>query len=690
MNRYLLEIGVEELPAKQITRVVAQLKEAVKAELLQEKLPYESIQVWSTPRRIAIYLDGIADNLADEQVTVMGPNVSIAYKDGEPTQALQGFLNKNNASVDDIVVAKKGKNDVVSLNTTVVGVESRAVLSRLAPGWVTAAAFDKSMRWRDYNVQFARPIRWILSIYNDGHLPVSIEGLDSDVYTFGHRTLFNERFKMDAACAYLDAMLGAKVIVEPCKRRDIILSQIAELEKTHNVAALKDDMLLDEVINIVEYPTVFSARFDEEFLALPIPTIVMPMKDHQRYFPTFVSDGGLSVVFFGVRNGDDYFLDTVAKGNEKVLRARLKDAQFFFAEDRKKKLEDFAEGLKTVLYQAQLGTVYDKVQRVKALSDYVAGLTKLHDGDLLLLHRAVDLCKADLNTAMVGEFAELQGVVGKIYAQFDGEKDVVSNAIESHYLPRFSDDDIPADMFGKIISLADKMDSLVGSFGIGVTPKGGKDPFGLRRMMISILSIVLAQDGFNPDLELVIARGADILADKFSEDKAGVIDGVKEALHQRLRILMGDKGFRFDAIEATLSNSLCDVSAFLAKCEALHVYDRGKLENIATNLLRSIKLSATLDMGQPIRSELFESDAEAQMYAVATDSLRKITGLVDDGKYTFALDELDVLGNAIAVFLEDVMVMHDDPVVSNNRKHIMYVCASAARLVADFEKFQFS
>jgi len=690
MNTYLLEIGVEELPAKQITRVADAFKKRVLMDLENEKVPYNILDVWSTPRRLTVYIDGIQAQLADESVVITGPSLSTAYNDGQPTSALVGFLKKYNASADDITVVKKGKNDVVSLNTVVLGASSKDVLARLAWWWITAAAFDKSMRWRDYSVQFARPIRWIASLYNAEHLPVSIEGLDSDVFTQGHRTLANRQFKITEARSYLDVMKEARIIVKPDERKQSILLQIASLERKHSVTAQKDEALLDEIINIVEYPTVFSGKFDDEFLSLPVPVIVTPMKDHQRYFPAFTPDGKLSTVFFGVRNGDDYFLETVVKGNEKVLRARLKDARFFFDSDRKKRLEDFADGLKTVLYQAKLGTVYDKVTRIKAIASYIAELIDLSDDNVSLLHRAVDLCKADLNTATVNEFDELQGVMGRIYAMYDGEDDAVSVAIESHYRPRFAEDEIPADILGKIISVADKTDSLVGSFGIGVTPSGGKDPFGLRRMMIGILSVLLGGGSFNPNLELIISKSAELLTDKFSEDKDECIKQVKKALRHRLRFIMNDKGYRFDAVEAAIADSLSDITAFIAKCGALSQYDRVSLEAITTNILRSIKLSASAVPEVSVNPALFENESESKMYAAAVESAAKIGALAKAYDYAAALTETETLGNAVDKFLEDVMVMHEDEKIRCNRIQIMRICADASRLIADFTKLQFS
>lgn len=689
MNTYLLEIGVEELPAKQLTRVMRGFKDSITAELEKEKLIYSDLHVWSTPRRIAVYIEGIADRLADEQVVVFGPNVTIAYKDGVPTPALLGFLKKNDAKTEDVVVTTKGKNDVVALNTVVTGIGSKSVISRLASGWVTGAAFDKSMRWRDYNIQFSRPIRWIVSLYNSEHLPVLIEGLQSDVYTCGHRTLANRKFKIPEAQAYLSVMDEAKIMVDHNARRESILSQISDLESLYTVTAEKDEFLLDEIINIVEYPTVFAAHFDKEFLSLPIPVITTPMKGHQRYFPAFVSEQELSNVFLGVRNGDDFCLDVVAKGNEKVLLARLKDAQFFFDEDSKRRLEDFINGLKTVVYQVKLGTIYEKVERINALSGYIADMAGLSEEQRTRLHRAVYLSKADLNTSMVNEFDELQGVMGKIYAERDGENLEVCRAIESHYLPRFSGDKTPLDIIGRIISIADKMDSLVGSYGIEIAPRGSKDPFGLRRLMISILTIVLENKSeFNPNLDAVISQSAALTKDRFSLPADSVVEQVRDAMLQRLRGIMNDKGYRYDIIEAGIETSLCNLSAFVARCDALTAYDKSNLEAVTTNIMRAIKLSSDAKAGLSVNTDLFDVSAETILFESALASSQKIDSFATEKNFLSALIELELLSNSIATFLDDVMVMHENIIIRENRIQLMRFCADVAAKVADFSRLQ--
>ena len=690
MNTYLLEIGVEELPAKQITRVVANFKKHIASELDNEKVVYHSLQVWSTPRRIAVSIDGIADKLPDENLTVSGPSLEIAYQNGQPTPALLGFLNRNGATAEDIVVAAKGKNQIVTLHVTATGAESKSILSRLASGWITAATFDKSMRWRDYHVQFARPIRWLVSLFNGEHLPVSIEGLSSDTYTYGHRTLANRKIQIPEAQAYLDVMREAKIIVDPQTRKESILAQIEKLEQAYCVTAERDDALMDEIINLVEYPTVFAGHLDRAFLSLPAPVITTPMKDHQRYFPTRTMSGDLSDVFFAVRNGDDFCLEVVAKGNERVLRARLRDAQFFFTEDTKRPFEHFVESLKTVIYQVQLGTIFDKVERIDTLSAFIAGLVHLPSDRMPLLHRAVLLCKADLNTAMVNEFDELQGVMGKIYAKSSHEDDDVCAAIESHYLPRFFGDDIPSDIFGKIMSVADKTDSLVGSYGIGVVPKSTKDPFGLRRTMISILSVVLSDpSAFNPDLEAVIGKSAELLAPKMTQNKDQVVEQVREAMMQRLRVIMNDKGYRHDIVEAGLRYALRDIASFIARCHALSSYDREKLEQTTTNLLRAIKLSSNAKDGLSVNMQLFESDSESVFFEKIKTISARIYPFIERHDYVSALDALDTLGHAIASFLEDVMVMHEKDEIRENRMQLLRLCSDMALAIADFNKIQF-
>jgi len=691
MNAYLLEIGVEELPAKQITRAVNGFKEYIKQEIDKENLIYDSLHVWSTPRRISLYIDGITDRLADEEIIIYGPSLNVAYDNGEPTPALQGFLNNNKSTINELIVATRGKNEVVALNKKNSAVESKSVILRLAPNWITAPAFDKSMRWRDYNVQFIRPIRWIVSLYNSEHLPVSIEGLQSDVFTYGHRTLANRKFTVPSAQSYLNIMDEAKVIVDPQKRKKSIADQIAKLEKSLSVVAQNDETLLDEILNIVEYPTVFFGRIDKDFLSLPVPVITTPMKGHQKYIPTFYPSGELSDIFFAVRNGDGFCLDTVVKGNENVLRARLKDAQFFFAEDRKKRLEDFIESLKTVIYQAQLGTIFEKVQRIDALAVFIADFVSLNDNEKQLLNRAVYLCKADLNSAMVNEFDELQGIMGKIYAEKDGENPSVCLAIESHYYPRFSGDKTPDDIFGKIISIADKMDSLVGSYGIGSPPpKGNKDPFGLRRLMISILSTIISDyDRFNPKLEAIISKSAELTANKFSENKEKVIKQVCEDITQRLRVIMIDKGYRYDVVDAGIGFALHSIASFITCMDALSSFCKERLEDMTTNLLRAVKLSSGAQEYKTVNEQLFESEAEKILYDKVSKITVKINSCVDTNNFSEALTELESLGNAIAIFIDGVMVMHENKDIRENRMQLLRLCKNTILKVADFEKLRF-
>ncbi len=698
-NTYLLEIGVEELPAKQITRVIKAFKETVKTELEKEKLPYAELHVWSTPRRITVFIDGIADSLPEEHVTVSGPAVSIAYQDDEPTPALLGFLKKNSADESEIIVRHNGKFDVVMLEKNVAGSCSQDILARIASDWVTKASFDKSMRWRDYNVMFSRPIRWILSLYNDEHLPLAIEGLASGVVTYGHRTLANQSFTVDRAGAYLAVMESAKVVVEPDKRRQLILSQISQIEKEQGLSVPVDEKLLDEIINIVEFPTVFIGHFDEEFLSLPTPAIVTPMKDHQRYFPAYDQDGKLVPRFLGVRNGDDYGMETVAKGNEKVLRARLKDARFFYDEDRKKCLADYVDSLKTVVYQVKLGTIYEKVMRIDALSRFMAA--QLNHEEVCrkegineevfmeTLHRAVMLCKADLNTSMVNEFDELQGIMGAIYACEDKEAAAVYKAIESHYLPRYYGDRLPEDTIGKIISIADKTDSLVGSYGIGIMPKGGKDPFGLRRMMISILSVMMADEALSFSIAGLLRESGSLLAGRMEVSPNDVSSLLAEAFHQRLRVMMDEKGCRFDVIEACLRFAMEDVQAFLRRCEALNQYDREKLGAITTNMLRPLKLSAQAQAEGTVNTALFATAEEEGFYGRISRLLPEINSDLAAADIKDAIDRLEQLGDAIAQFLDKIMVMDEDPAVRENRVQLMKMCADVIRQVADFEKLQF-
>jgi glycyl-tRNA synthetase beta chain len=522
------------------------------------------------------------------------------------------------------------------------------------------------MHWRDYDVLFSRPIRWIVSLWNDEILPVSIEGVSADNFSFGHRTLCNEKIEIENATDYEDTLKNAFVIANPEDRKNMITESIAAV--TGNVGGELDEHLLDEIINITEYPTVFTGEFEKEYLNLPEPLVVTPMKDHQRYFPVY-ENNKLNNKFIGVRNGNDFAIENVIKGNEKVLKARLEDAKFFFGEDRKKPLSDYAESLKTVIYQAKLGTIYDKVNRIDKLSNFIADYIKFDDKENL--SRAIMLCKADLNTNAVGEFDELQGVIGSIYAEMDGENSAVSTAIESHYKPRFSGDTLPADTIGAIISLADKVDSLVGSYGIGVMPKGNADPFGLRRMTIAIINILKTRLGVN--LYDLLDKAVEILNDKINPSdtddlKSKLVDSFKE----RLRAISLDEGYKFDLIEATLPNAYC-IKGYFKKLSIISSINRENLASITENLLRPIKLSKNHD----------NTDTNEEYDKNLIDEIEKLHGEKD------VFEKLNTLSAQIEKYLKDNMVNDPNEEVKNSRLGLMKIYANTIGELYDFTKLQF-
>ncbi|MDR0984587.1 MAG: glycine--tRNA ligase subunit beta [Ruminococcus sp.] len=655
-NNYLLEIGVEELPAKQITAVTAKFKSDIENILKKNELIYSDLKIYSTPRRISVLITDIADKLPDKSVKLTGPAESA------PEQARLGFMKKNNLTEKDISI----ENGKITAVKNIIGKPSKELIGTLISEWITLPKFDKSMRWRDYDVMFSRPIRWIVSLWNNEILPVSIANVSAGNLSFGHRTLCNKQVEIKNATDYESALQSAYVIASPEKRKDMIISGINKITGTNGNDL--DTHLLDEIINITEYPTVFTGTFEEEYLDLPEPLVVTPMKDHQRYFPIY-ENGKLQNKFIGVRNGDDFAIENVIKGNEKVLKARLEDASFFFAEDRKKPLSDYVQSLKTVIYQAKLGTIYDKVQRIDKLSQFIADYIKFDDKENL--SRAVMLCKADLNTNAVGEFDELQGVIGSIYAKSDGENSVVSTAIESHYKPRFSGDTLPNDTIGAIISLADKVDSLVGSYGIGVMPKGNADPFGLRRMTIAIINILRTKLGVN--LYDLLDKAIEILGDKI--DTSGAADlksKLVDSFKDRLKAISLDEGHKFDLIEATLPNSYC-IKGYFKKLEIISDVSREKLAEITENLLRPIKLSKNHNSTDT--KEVYDKDLIGE--------IKKSQGKED------VFEKLTTLSFQIAVYLEKNMVNDPNEEIKNSRLSLMKIYADAIGGLYDFTKLQF-
>ena len=491
-KNYLLEIGVEELPARFVGDALEQLQTNTSNFLKEERISYSSMKVYSTPRRLTLIVEGLEDKQEDLKETVKGPAKKIAFdSDGNPTKALLGFMRGQNIDIASIYVEEHNGIEYVYADVVKEGKEIEEILKGNIPNIIKSINFPKSMRWGGKNIRFARPIRWLVSLLDDKIVSFDLEGIEASNITKGHRFLGSNRIELNNVDEYVEALRKNFVIVDQEERKDIIKYGSERLAKEKGGNLQQDENLLDEVTNIVEYPTPMIGRIKEEYLSLPADVVITPMKEHLRFFPVLDDKKRLLPYFITVRNGNDDFIETVIKGNEKVLGARLEDARFFYMDDVKRPLESYVDDLQRIVFQEKLGTLYDKTKRVQNLGIKIGEYLEVGEETERNIERAGYLSKADLVTKMVSEFTELQGKMGMEYARCSEENEIVSLAIFEQYLPRFAGDELPTTTAGSVLSIADKMDTISGLFAIGIHPTGSQDPFGLRRQALGIINIIL-------------------------------------------------------------------------------------------------------------------------------------------------------------------------------------------------------
>ena len=568
MKKLLFEIGTEELPANYMPNILKDLKTLSLKKLQDARVPFADVTVLGTPRRLAVLVSGVEETQADSTEEFKGPAVNIAFKDGEPTKAAQGFARGKGVDVKDLVV----KDNYIYAVKHIQGRATAELLPHVLQEILTNIPFPNHMRWADFDFRFLRPIRWLVALFGTEVVPVSITDIRSDRYTMGHRFLSNKQIEIPVADDYVKILEENFVIADQDKRREMIRQQITELAREEGGEIEIAADLLEEVNYLVEYPTPLCGKFEDKYLALPEAAIITPMRDHQRYFPVRGKDGRLLNKFIAVRNGGKAFLENVTHGNERVLRARLSDAEFFFNEDRKQKLETYEEKIKTVVFQEGLGNMYDKSQRLEKLVEMIhfgqQSRVPLDD-----LKRAARLSKCDLVTGMVTEFTELQGVMGREYARLDGEKADVCEGIFEQYLPRFAGDILPKTEIGQILSIADKVDNIVATFSRGKAPTGSQDPFALRRQALGIINILLDSQ---KHMDMAKVVGASILLLKVPmEEVKELATQIIEFIRLRFRNLLLDQKIRYDVIDAVLAeernNDLYDL---YLRAQALNEYVR--------------------------------------------------------------------------------------------------------------------
>ena len=673
----LFEIGAEEIPAGFMPNILGQLKTLAETKLNDAHLPFESIATYGTPRRLALIVKGLADTSAEISERHKGPSASIAYDaDGNPTKAAIGFARGKGLDVADLVV----EDGYIYAETKTAGVPAKDIVTDMLPQLITGLNFPKSMHWGNLDAKFVRPVRWLVALLDEEVIPVEFATVKSGNVTRGHRFLGADEITINNAASYVDTLKENFVMVDQDARRELISKQLHDIAASKNASIVWDDDLLEEINYLVEWPTALCGGFEESYLALPDAAIITPMKDHQRYFPLVDQDGKLLPMFLTVRNGSDHSIEVVQAGNERVLRARLDDAKFFFNEDRKKPLIDRQDGLTKIVFQEGLGNLADKTERLLTLGRVFSEECELHEDARVVLERATELAKTDLTTGMVTEFTELQGVMGKEYALLDGESPEVAEAIFEQYLPRFAGDVLPQTEAGKVLSIIDKIDNIVATFSRGLIPTGSQDPYALRRQTIGILNILLNSE-WNISLRPIIVESMNLLnvpADKQDE----LLGQVEEFITLRLKNIFLDREVPHHVIDLLLSNnelSVADAEGLVKALLANRIDENVELVQAFTRMYNLVKDVTYTGVDE----SLLKEDAERALYEAATKASEASIDAWDKNDYDAVVAVPATLVPAINKFFEDVMVMDKDEVIKANRLQLVRLAYSVMAIIGD-------
>jgi len=688
-RRYFLEIGVEELPARFIDDALIQLKNNFENTLNDNRIKYENIVTFQSPRRLAIDITGLESQGESEEVTIKGPAKRIAFdEDNNPTKALEGFIKSQNVKLEDIFIETVNNEEYIFIKKINAGKQLEDVLRENIASNIKNISFPKSMRWGGKNIKFARPIRWIVSLLDDEIMEFDFEGISVSNITRGHRFLGSQNIVIKEIGEYKELMRKNYVIVDPQERKDIIKYNSQKLAREKGGNVLKDDDLLNEVTNLVEYPTPIMGRIKEEYLNLPFDVIVTPMRDHQRFFPCIDDKNRLLPYFITIRNGDDKFIETVIKGNEKVLGARLEDARFFYNEDIKYPLETYVEKLKRLTFQEKLGTMYDKTIRLQRLSGKIADYLEVGDETKKNILRASYLSKADLVTKMVTEFTELQGKMGMEYAEKSGENKIVSQAIYEQYLPRFSQDNLPSTTAGAVLSIADKLDSICGLFAIGIQPTGSQDPFALRRGALGIINIIIDKK-LNVslrdliDFSLYIYIEENNLACDFNKVRTEIFG----FFMARVKNMLTDQKIRHDVVDAIISTGTDNIYDIVIRAEKITNWlEDERAQKTIVSFDRLTALSDKAISSNVVRNLL--SVDELELYDAFNKIEDKVDTYINKKDYDKALNELGHLSDPINRYLDNVMVMVDDDNIRNNRLALIKLIRDKSLNICDLSLIQ--
>ncbi len=684
MPELLFEIGSEEIPAGMIGPALDFMASDIRKQLHDAHLDCGEVTTFGSPRRLGFALDGLAPSQADREETATGPKVQFAYdSEGIPTKAALGFARGQGVPVESLLKVETPKGECVAVVKTVQGRSTAEILAEILPQMIRRIPFRKSMRWSDRAESFVRPMHWIVAVFDGSVVPFEFAGIQSGNQSRGHRFMSPEPFEVGPAKEFLEKLPILSVLPDPEERLRQVREITEELATQAGGKPVAEDSLLREIANLVEYPFGHLGRFDEAFTEVPKEILIDSMIGHQRYVPIVRDDGQLLPCFVMFNNTEVEKSDVSVAGNQRVLRARLADARYFYETDCKRKLDDFAEGLGKVTFQEKLGSIGDKIARMRGLVEYLTPLCDPDAKDDAL--RANDLCKADLNTLVVGEFPDLQGIMGRIYAAKDGESEGVCQAIEEHYRPRFAQDALPETSAGALVAMADKMDTICGCFGVGLIPSGTADPYALRRAALGVLRVLLERE-WKIDLTEFIHVSVEQIGEKLTRSAEEVETDVRAFFEMRFRNHLVSAEHPQDIVDGVCSARFVSPVNVRKRIEALTAF-RGRegFEDLAQAFKRVMNILKE-DPGVDIDPGLFDQEAETLLYEAAKDAEAKIGELVTAGKYLEVLEALATLKKPVDRFFDDVLVMDKDEAKRNNRLALLQFLANMLNYIADFRK----
>lgn len=677
------EIGTEEIPAFDLAGAVKQLSTMVPSLLDDAAIPHGAVKIFSSPRRLIVIAEEIPEATEEKNEVFKGPSAKIAFDaEGNPTKAAQGFARGKGVDPSSLVV----EDGYVYARTHTPSVNVASLLSSVLNKIIHGLSWPRSQRWGVQSEYFTRPVRWIVALFGNEVIDFTFAGLVAGRTTYGHRFLAPGPFEVADADSLVDVVRSASVIPSEAEREQVIREGVAKAEAETGFTAVLHPKTLVEVINLAEYPTVLVGTFDEEFLKVPEEIIVDAMLVHQRYFPLYDKDGKLTNRFIVVSNGDPACAETIVDGNERVVRARLYDAKFFYDEDLKQPLESYVDHLGEVVFQEKLGTMLDKTNRIQRLADHLAEDAGLAGQDLNDVERAARLCKADLVTSAVVEFTSVQGVMGSYYAAASGETAQVAQAIEQHYRPRFAGDEAPDTVVGKIVAIADKLDTVCGLFAVGQGPTGSSDPFALRRSAIGIVAMLSGKDAVEVSLVAAIDAALASYAQQGIEfDTDAVRRDVIEFFITRTKVMMRDAGNSIDAIDAVLSAGVQEPVELINRVSALEAARSEQpevFEDLATAYARANNLCDS-KLGTEVNEGLLSEVEQALVRAVG-QAESNVASALENNNYAAALSELAALRKPIDLFFENTMVMDEDQTLRENRLRLLNSFVAVFANVADF------